>query len=251
LLTDPLFYAVAIPAVVFMGLAKGGFTGVGQLAVPLLALVVSPVQAAAILLPILLLQDAVGVWAFRQDWDGRVLSIMLPGAAVGILAGWLLATAVSVSAVLGALGIISILFALHRILVTRRGALTAPADSPAPVGFAFGVGSGFTSQLAHAGVPLFQMWVLPKRLPPRTLVGTTAIYFGVVNWLKVPAYAALGQLTRGNLLTALALFPVAIASTLAGVWLVNRVSADRFYTLIYLLLIAVGSQLVWKAFSGG
>jgi uncharacterized protein len=245
-----MFYAVAVPAVVLMGLAKGGFTGVGQLALPMIALVVSPVQAAAILLPILLLQDAVGVWAFRHDWNGRVLRIMLPGAALGILLGWLLATAVSTSVVLGVLGVLSILFGAHRLWVSRHGALTAPASSPPHIGFAFAVGSGFTSQLAHAGAPLFQMWVLPKRLPPRTLVGTTAIYFGVVNWLKVPAYAALGQFTRANLLTALALAPAALVSTLAGVWLVNRVPAERFYTVIYVLLIGVGGQLVWKAISG-
>ena len=250
MLTDPLFYAAAIPAVILMGLAKGGFSGVGQLAVPLVALVIPPVQAAAILLPILIVQDVVGVWAFRHDWNGRVLRIMLPGAAVGILIGWLLAEAVSTAAVLGVLGVLSILFAFHRLWVSRRGALTAPADSSAATGFAFGVGSGFTSQIAHAGIPPFHMWVLPKQLPPRQLVGTTAIYFGVVNWLKVPTYVAMGQLTRVNLLTALALFPIAIASTMGGVWLVNRVPAERFYTLIYVLLIAVGGQLIWKALSG-
>ena len=104
--TDLVFYAVAIPAVILMGLAKGGFSGVGQISVPLLAVAVSPVQAAAILLPILLVQDAVGVWAFRHNWDAHILKVMLPGAAIGILAGYALASRVSVSAVLGTLGVI-------------------------------------------------------------------------------------------------------------------------------------------------
>jgi uncharacterized membrane protein YfcA len=251
LITDPLFYVVAVPAVALMGLAKGGFSGVGQVAVPMVALVVAPVQAAAILLPILVVQDVVGVWAFRHDWDGSILKIMLPGAALGILLGWMLAASVSTAGVLGVLGVLSIVFAGHRLWVSRRGAATASGDSSAATGFAFGVASGFTSQIAHAGIPPYQMWVLPKRLPPRRLVGTTAIYFFVVNWLKVPAYAAMGQLTRGNLLTALALAPVAIASTMGGVWLVNRVPAERFYTLIYVLLIGVGGTLLWKALGGG
>jgi len=250
-LTDPLFYAVAIPAVVLMGLAKGGFSGVGALSMPLLALAIPPVQAAAVLLPILILQDMVSVWAFRRDWDRKILAIMIPGAAVGILAGYLLAARVSASAVLAVLGAISIVFAVHRLWVSRAGAITAPANSPAPVGFAFGVAAGFTSQIAHAGGPPFQMWVLPKKLPPPVLIGTTAIFFATINWLKVPAYAALGQFTRENLTAALAMAPVAIASTFAGVWLVKRLQAERFYTFIYLLMIPVGLQLIWKGVTGG
>lgn len=250
---DPLFYALAVPAVILMGLAKGGFSGVGAVAMPLLALAISPVQAAAILLPILIVQDVVGVWAFRKTWDRRTLAIMLPGAAVGILAGYLLAARVSSVTILAVLGAISILFALHRLWLARGGRIAAPRDIPAPLDAALGVGlgaaSGFTSQIAHAGQPPFQMWVLPKALPPASLVGTTAIYFATINWIKVPAYWALGQFTAQNLTTAAVLLPVAIASTFAGVWLVRRIDPARFYTLIYVLMMLVGGQLLWEAWS--
>ncbi|RAK64956.1 sulfite exporter TauE/SafE family protein [Phenylobacterium kunshanense] len=249
MIADPVFYALAIPAVVLMGLAKGGFSGVGAVSMPLLALAVSPVQAAAILLPILIVQDAVSVWAFRRDWDRRILVIMIPGAAVGILGGYLLAAQVSAAAVLGVLGAISIVFAVHRLWLMRGGRVQAPASSSVVVGAAFGAVSGFTSQIAHAGGPPFQMWVLPRGLPPKTLVGTTAIFFAIINWLKVPAYAALGQFTPQNLAAVAALLPVAIASTFAGVWLVKRVQAERFYVLIYGLMIPVGAHLIWKAFA--
>jgi uncharacterized membrane protein YfcA len=89
--------------------------------------------------------------------------------------------------------------------------------------------------------------VLPRRLPRDVLVGTTAVYFALVNWIKLPAYLALGQFTRENMLTAAALMPVAVLSTFAGVWLVRRVAPDRFYTAIYWLMIAVGLVLIWKA----
>jgi uncharacterized protein len=247
LIDDPIFYALAVPAVALMGLAKGGFSGVGAISMPLLALVISPVQAAAILLPILIVQDVVGVWAFRKTWDRRILAVMLPGAAVGILAGYLLAAQVSSAAVLGVLGAISILFASHRLWTSRGGRVQAPANASPLVGGLLGVASGFTSQIAHAGQPPFQMYVLPKQLPPATLVGTTALYFAAINWLKVPAYAALGQFTPENLATVAVLLPVAIASTLAGVWLVRRIQPDRFYTLIYGLMIPVGAYLIWKA----
>jgi len=249
-LTDPVFYALAVPAVMLMGFAKGGFAGVGAISMPLLALAVSPVQAAAILLPILIVQDAVSVWAFRKVWDRWIVLIMLPGAAVGIVAGYLLAAQVSAAAVLGVLGAISILFAAHRLWLMRGGGVQAPANSPPAVGALFGVVCGFTSQIAHAGGPPFQMWVLPRGLSPQSLVGTTAVFFALINWLKVPAYAALGQFTPENLLTVAVLLPVAIASTFAGVWLVKRIAAERFYVLIYGLMIPVGAHLIWKAFAG-
>ncbi|HEY6645148.1 sulfite exporter TauE/SafE family protein [Povalibacter sp.] len=249
MLTDPLFYLVAIPAVALMGLAKGGFAGVGAIAMPLLALLIPPVQAAAILLPLLILQDAVGIWAFRKNWDRQILTLMIPSAAMGILFGYLLAAKVSASGVLAALGFISIVFASYRLWTSRGGRVSTPRNASAILGAALGVASGFTSQIAHAGQPPFQMWVLPKGLPPPILVGTTAIFFGVINWLKVPAYFALGQFTRANLITAAVLTPIAVASTLAGVWLVRRVNAEKFYTLIYSLMILVGAQLLWEAMS--
>jgi uncharacterized protein len=247
MITDPVFYLVAAPAVLLMGLAKGGFSGVGAVSMPLLALAISPVQAAAILLPILIVQDLVSVWSFRRTFDRGVLTVMIPGAVGGIVLGYLLAARVSTEAVLAALGAISILFGVQRLWLSRGGRTPAPANSSAPVGVLFGVAAGFTSQIAHAGGPPFQIWVLRKGLSPASLIGTTAIFFAIINWLKVPAYAALGQFTRENLLTAAALTPLAIASTFAGVWLVRRVQAEKFFLLIYSLMILVGLQLVWEA----
>ena len=250
MLDSPLFYAVAIPAVILLGLAKGGFAGVGAIAMPLLALVISPVQAAAIVLPVLIVQDVVGVSAFRRNLDRDVLKLLIPWAAVGIVAGYLLAAKVSATAVLGTLGAISILFAAYRLWIARGGRVPTPSNPPTALGAVLGIAAGFTSQVAHAGQPPFQMWVLPRRLPPETIVGTTAVFFGAINLLKVPAYFALGQFTRENLMTSAALVPVAIASTLAGVWLVRRVNPERFYTLIYILMILVGIQLLIKALPG-
>jgi uncharacterized membrane protein YfcA len=246
MLADWHFWALAIPAVILLGLAKGGFAGMGALSLPLLALVTDPVRAAAIMLPLLIAQDVVGVWAFRRSVDWTVLAWMLPGAVVGIVLGYVFAASVSPDAVMAAVGAISILFGAYRLWAERH-ALPEARHSPGWVGTIAGVASGFTSQIAHAGGPPFQLWVLPRRLARDVLVGTTAIFFAVVNWIKVPAYLALGQFTRDNLLLAAALMPVAILSTIAGVWLVRRISAERFYTAIYWLMIVVGVKLVWDA----
>ena len=112
--------------------------------------------------------------------------------------------------------------ALYRLWIERGGRIAASSRSPAWVGALFGVATGFTSQIAHAGGPPFQMWVMPRRLPRDVFIGTTAIFFAVLNWIKVPAYVALGQFTRANALTTLVLLPFAMLGSLAGVWLVRR-----------------------------
>ncbi|MBX3595387.1 sulfite exporter TauE/SafE family protein [Sphingomonas sp.] len=246
MIADPFFYALAVPAVVLLGLSKGGFAGMGALSLPMIAFAIDPVRAAAILLPILIVQDVVGVWAFRRSVDGYVLGWTLAGAVIGIAIGYLFAASVPAALVLAAVGAISVLFGAFRLWRDRMGPAAA-SDSPGWIGALFGIASGFTSQIAHAGQPPWQLWVLPRRLSRDMLVGTTAVYFALVNWIKVPAYLALGQFTRENLLTAGALMPVAILSTMAGVWLVRRVSPERFYTAIYWLMIGVGIVLIWKA----
>jgi uncharacterized membrane protein YfcA len=245
MVTDPLFYAVAVPAVILMGLAKGGFSGLGLLSLPLMALVLSPVQAAAIILPILLVQDVVSVWAFRHAWDRRNLMILMPSAILGTGTGYLLAAQVSDAAVRLAVGLITMGFALRRLVLERRKSPPAPAKADLPRGVFWGWLAGFTSMIAHAGGPPFQIYVMPQRLPRDIFVGTGAIFFAVNNWMKVPPYFALGQLTAGNLATATVLFPLAIASTWAGVRLVRYVSGERFYTFVYILLVFVGSKLIW------
>jgi uncharacterized membrane protein YfcA len=242
---DLSFYLFAIPAVILIGLAKGGFSGLGALGTPLMALgIADPVKAAAILLPILIAQDVVGVAAFRRSWDGSVLLAMIPGAVVGIGLGYLLAAQISAAAVMAVLGAISILFGLYRLWVERGGRIAASSDSPAWVGSLFGVATGFTSQIAHAGGPPFQMWVMPRMLPRDVFVGTSAIFFAIINWIKVPAYVALGQFTLENAIATAVLLPVAVLASLAGVKLVRKVAPERFYTIVYLLMIAAGAKLL-------
>ncbi|KUL95655.1 membrane protein [Bosea sp. WAO] len=242
---DLTFFAVMVPAVILMGLSKGGFSGLGLLSLPLMALIVSPVQAAAIMLPILIIQDVVTVWSYRHEFDRRNLATLIPGMLLGVLAGYLLAAKVSDAVVGFAVGVISIGFALRRLL-GGKAAKAPVTQANYAAGSFWGVVCGFTSMIAHAGGPPFQIYVMPQRLPPAVFVGTGALFFALMNWIKVLPYFILGQFSPQNLTASAVLFPVAILSTLAGVWLVRRVPAERFYTLIYWLLVAVGLKLVYE-----
>ena len=244
---DIIFYLVAGAAVILVGLAKGGFAGLGAAAMPLLALVMDPVAGAGMLLPILMAQDIVSVWAFRKDFDRRTLLLTVPGAAIGIFAGWWLASAINPDAVRGFVGVIALLFGSYRLLPVLGVQLRLAGPAPEWVGVVMGGVSGLTSQIAHAGGPPFQIWALSRNFPHLMFIGTSSIFFAIINWMKVPAYAALGQFNTENMTLTAIFMPLAIVSTLAGVKLVKHVSAERFNMIIQLLMIAVGVELIRQA----
>ncbi len=247
MLYDPIAIALVCLAVVIAGLAKGGFAGIGAMSVPLMVLVLPPMQAAAILLPCLLVQDVVSVSAYRKTWNRWVVARMIPGAFVGVALGYFFSAGVPVAMVKGALGVVTLCFALYRMWLESGHKIVAPSNSPGWVGSLFGVALGFTSHIAHAGAPLFQIWVMPRKLPHRELAGTSAVIFAIVDWAKVPGYWALGEFTRANLIASALLVPIAIASTMAGVWLVRRTNVERFYTIIYWLMVLLGGKLIGDA----
>jgi len=245
LLADPFTLALACLAVIIAGMAKGGFSGIGALCTPLLALALPPAVAAAVLLPVLLAQDVVSVWSFRHTWDRWIVGWILPGAALGIGLAAAFAAVVDEQHLLLALGVITLVFGLYRLWVERGGRIVAASNSPGWVGLLFGVATGVTSQIAHAGAPPFQMWVTPRKLPHETYVGTSAVAFAVINWLKVPGYIMLGSLNRQTFAAAALLLPLAVISTLVSVRIIRKLDAARFYGLIYGLMVLLGGKLVW------
>ena len=172
-----------------------------------------PLEAAAILLPIMIVQDATALWVYRQDWNGRVLAIMIPGRAIGIGVAWLLAAHISDAAVRVFIGVITIVFVLYNwIGPTRLPSAQPDRRRACAAGLFWGALSGFTSTICQAGGPPYQMYVLALRLSKMTFVGTTAIFFAVLNWLKVVPYVALGQFSTKGLGTSLVLLPLAHCS---------------------------------------
>lgn len=242
MITDPWFYAAAIPAVIILGLSKGGFTALGLLMVPVMALAISPIQAAGITLPILVLSDIVALISYRRIYDLTTLKIMIPGAMVGIAIGWLTASYVTETHIRLIVGVISVAFALQYFL--RRGKTVAPEPQNVTKGTFWSIITGFTSFVSHAGGPPFQVYAAPLRLEPRIFAGTSVILFALINAVKLVPYFFLGQFDTENLATAAILVPVAIPATLLGVWLVKRFDPRAFYDLIYATVGLVGVYLV-------
>lgn len=246
LITDPFFYAVAIPAVILMGVSKSGFgAGFGSLAVPLMALAVTVPQAAAILMPILLLIDILGMAAFRRNFDMRLVKFLVPCGLVGTLIGMLLFKLLPANVVAGTVGAFTLLFLAQRL------AFPPKPDSPPPprwLGAVLTVTSGFTSFISHAGGPPVSAYVIPLRLPPVTFTATLAFFFFVINLSKWIPYAWLGLLDMRNMATSLVLLPLAPIGVWIGVRLARRIDPVLFYRILYLGMFFTGIKLLWDGF---
>lgn len=244
MLTDPWFYVVAIPAVALFGLTKGGFAGASLPAMPLLALVMPPFMAAAIVLPVLLVQDVVTVYAFRRDYDVQMLKLMLPGALMGSILGALTAAWISPDQIRFGVGVLALAFCLNAWFGASGGNATPVPHDPLRARV-WGCVSGFTSFVIHAGGAPFNIYALPRRLTKEALSGTSAIFFSLVNLMKVPAYLGLGQLTFETLKLSLVLLPAAIIANMGGIWLVRRVPLGLFYKILYGLLFILSLKLIF------
>ncbi|GAA6141545.1 sulfite exporter TauE/SafE family protein [Hydrogenophaga sp. 5NK40-0174] len=246
LITDPWFYAVAVPAVLLLGISKSGFgAGFGSLAVPMMALAITVPQAAAILMPVLLVMDLLGITAYRQHVNWALLRFALPFGLVGTVVGTALFSVMPAPIVAGVVGAVTLLFLAQRLLFPPK------ADAqPAPrwVGALLSATAGFTSFISHAGGPPINVYVIPMKMTPMVFNGTMAYFFFVINLSKWVPYAWLGLLDMRNLFTSLVLLPLAPMGVWVGVRVAKRIQPTLFYRLIYLGMFLTGIKLLWDAF---
>lgn len=245
LITDPTFYLVAIPAVLLLGMSKSGFgAGFGSLAVPMMAMAVTVPQAAAILMPVLLVMDLLGMAAFRNNVDRRLLRFLLPFGLMGIVIGTLLFKMMDARVVAGIVGGFTLVFLAQRLLFPPK-----PDSVPPPkwVGALLTAASGFTSFVAHAGGPPINAYIIPMRLTPLVFTGTMAFFFFFINIAKWIPYAWLGLLDLRNMTTSLALLPFAPIGVWVGVRIAHRIKPKLFYRLIYAGMLLTGIKLLWDA----
>ncbi|MBV1701222.1 MAG: sulfite exporter TauE/SafE family protein [Hyphomicrobiales bacterium] len=245
---SPEFWVAALVAGSCVGLSKGGFPIIGMLAVPILSLTVPPVRAAALLLPLYNVTDVFGVIAYRREFDKRNLAILIPAGLAGMLVGWATSAYVPERFVTLLIGVIGISFCLNAYL--RRNQERAAVPAALGRGLFWGTVAGFTSFVSHSGAPPYQIYVLPQKLEKLVFVGTSTLLFAVINAAKVPAYFSLGQITFLNLKLMLMIFPVAIAATFAGFWLVKVLPQRLFYQFVVVALLIISIKLVFDGLHG-
>jgi uncharacterized membrane protein YfcA len=213
-------------------------------------MVVSPVQAAAILLPILCLMDLVGLWAYRGKWIWPELRILLPASLIGIIAGTLLFEYMNPPRLRLLLGVIAVAFTLHHFLQAYLNNVTPQKHFGPGLGMGAAAAAGFTSFIAHAGGPPITMYLLRRGINRTQFVATTVVFFAVVNYVKLVPYTWLGQFDASNLRTSLMLAPLAPVGMGIGIWLHHRVTDRFFFKVAYAMLFVVGLKLMFDGING-
>jgi uncharacterized protein len=247
-LDGSVFWAAAVLAAILVGMGKGGLPVVGMLGVPVLSLAISPVAAAGLLLPVYVVSDIFGLYAYRAAFDRRVVAILAAGASLGVGIGWATASVVPEAAVTVLVGLIGAVFALN--LLVRRPVSRGGRPPQVAPGLFWGALTGFTSFVSHAGAPPFQVYVQPLGLSKAVFAGTTTVLFAYVNAIKLVPYFALGQINLGSLkIAALLAIPAAMA-VFAGVRLVKILPELLFFRLVTWALLAISIKLIWDGLTG-
>jgi uncharacterized membrane protein YfcA len=245
---DLVFYLAALPAAMLVGLSKGGLPMVGMLGVPVLALAISPIQAAGLLLPIFVVSDWFGLWAYRKDYSRRNLAILIPSSIAGVGFGWATAALIPEAAVTLMVGVMGLAFCAER--VKNRGRERPAKQADVPRGIFWGVLTGFTSFVSHSGAPPYQAYTLPQRLPKMIFAGTSTILFAVVNATKLVPYWALGQLSLENIEKIAVLIPPAVLATFLGVRITRFLPEKIFFRMIMVTLALISVKLVHDGLVG-
>ncbi len=244
--SDPWFYIVTTLSVLVYGISKGGFGGVfGMISVPLMSLVMSPLTATAILLPILMLMDMAVIKKFWGQFDKTIVSKLIPAAALGVLLGYLSADLFDDNALKLLVAITALVFGIKTLWANKP---SEAAKKDTLLAWIWGTIAGFTSFHVHSGGPPMNAYMLPKRLPPKVYVGTVGVFFFATNWIKLPFYTINGQLTKETLLLALLFAPLAPIGVALGAYLMDKVDPKKYYKWIGVGLVLIGVRLTLEFF---
>lgn len=240
------FYIIAACAVVITGVSKSGFGGgLGVMSVPLMSLYIAPQLAVAILMPILLVMDLIIVWQYRARWNRAIVTMLLPGAAMGLMLGAISFQWMSADVIRFAVGVLALFF-VAQFIWNQRQYRSSHSPNIGSV-FALGALSGFASFVAHAGGPPVKGILLRQNMEKSIFVGTNTVFFFAMNATKTIAYGAMGQFTSDSLEVSLILAPMLIIGIGVGTVLHRFVAQSVFTRLVYGFLFLAGVKLLWDS----
>ena len=245
---DLMFFTVAIPAVIFAGISKGGFgSGVAFASSSILALILTPGQALALMLPILMVIDVSTLGPYWKRWSWPDSRLLILGAVPGVALGAWFYRVTNDDLLRLLIGGISIVFVIWHMAQSKDWVRGFANRLPPSAGLFAGLIAGFTSFVSHAGGPPAAVYLLSLRLSKTEFQASTVLTFWVINIAKFIPYAYLDLFTWHTALADLLLTPFAILGAWLGVRAHFMLSERRFFGTAYVLLTLTGTKLIWEA----
>ncbi len=237
------FYVVLILVALIIGLSKGGMGAVlGVLVTPMLSMIMPVATAISLALPLLMIGDVFALWSFWRTWDLRYIKLLLPCALLGIVVGTYLLKNLDNVTLRHVLAFFTLLFVVYKVADYRLKALDYHPYTWH--GYLAGGISGLGSALANAGSVPFTAYMLLQDVTPQVFVGTTTLFFAIVNWLKVPGFLVAGLLDESKLIGVLWTVPLIVAGVFIGRWMIVRINKMAFeWIMLVVLVIASGVLL--------
>lgn len=243
---SPSFILLAGAATIFAGISKGGFgSGAAFVSSALLALVIPPGQALALMLPLLMVMDIASLKPYWRKWDWPRSRLLILSGVPGVFLGVLFFQAVDDDALRILIGVISIGFVVWQIAWKIGSRLKFQRSLGVVGGSIAGVLAGFSSFVSHAGGPPAAVYLLSNGMSKTQYQASTVLVFWVINIAKFVPYAWLGLITVNGLWANLFLVPVALLGTWIGVRLHYVISDAHFFFVTYVLLVFTGTNLIW------
>lgn len=239
----PLVLFVFAIAAFLTGLSKGGLGGMmGALITTLMALVLPIKNVIGLVLPILMLGDVFAVAAHWRRWDRGLIVALLPGALVGVTLGTFILTNIDPIALRRSLGILVLIFVAYRF-IERRISAWLHYRKRGWHGILAGGVSGLASTLGNAGGPPISVYLLMQNVEPRIFAATAALFFTLLNWVKVPYYYYAGLFDLNLLVRTIWLAPLVPLGVWIGRWAVLRINKSAF-ELVVLSLLGISAILL-------
>jgi hypothetical protein len=237
---EPWQWLVAGIAALIVGASKTGLPGGVVLAVAMFAQVLPARQSTGALLPLLICADFIAISLLYRHVHRPSLLKIFPWSAIGVVLGALLLGRINDAQMARLIGSIIVLMVSHQLW---RG---SPPNASARFNLALplGLGAGFTSMIANAASPFTSVYFLSARLPKVEFVGTTALFFLVVNLFKLPFTAGLGLITFESLKFNLLLVPLVLLGAALGRIALQRMVQKLFERLVLLLALMGGLRLL-------
>lgn len=243
---DPGTILLAGAGILLMGFSKAGFGGgLGILTTPLCVLAFArlgkpPVFAIGFVLPLLVIADAASLYHYWKKWQISNLRYLIPGVVVGVLIGVQLIDRFSAHQLNVSIGIIAMAFVLFQLAKEKIFAAEGRFAPNHLIGIPCGILAGITSTFANGAGPVINMFLIPQG---EIFVGTTALVFCCINWIKLLIFIPKRIVTWETLRADLMYLPLIPTGVWLGVWLNRRVPERWFIRLVYLFTFLTGLHL--------